>query len=114
VPRHSRKALIRETLARLSFAAFFGASVWGATVVILREVPFYIGTYVQRPLSDWEAAAVTVPSVIVVCLVLNYVGFIAWLLCAKLFLSKAEVSKVAFYHPPTRFDRWLVDSVFPD
>jgi len=43
---------------------------------------------------------------------LVYLGAIAWLLSARLFFSKAEVSKVIFYGPTTRFGRWLVDALF--
>jgi hypothetical protein len=81
------------------------------SVFAFRDLPVRLGFDMQRRLVGWEMLWVTVIAILVMVFLL-YLGAIAWLLFARLFLSKAEVSKVVFYGPTTRFERWLVDALF--
>jgi hypothetical protein len=81
-------------------------------VLLFRDIPQHFGIYTRRHLGGWEAFGLLI-IVLGAITVLFYIGVIAWMLIAKLFLSKAEVSAVAFYGSATRFDHWLVDILFP-
>jgi hypothetical protein len=108
---HRRKHLGREALVWLSFAAFLMASMGFGSIFIFRDLPTHLGIDMQRRLVGWEILWVA-GIVLVVEALLVYLGAIAWLLFARLFFSKAEVSKLVFYGPATRLDRWLLDVMF--
>ncbi|MBT9166584.1 MAG: hypothetical protein DDT25_01275 [Chloroflexi bacterium] len=107
-----RRQAGRETWAWLSFAVFLVASMGLGAVFCFREVPAYLGYDMQRTLSGWEVIGTTLVALLVMS-ALVYVAAVCWLLFAKLFFSRAEVSKVVFYGPTTPVERWLVDKLFP-
>ena len=107
-----RRQARREAFAWLSFAAAVVASIGFGSVFAFRNLPSHFGVDMQRRLAGWELFGVIgVALVIVVFLV--YLGAITWLLFARFFFSKLEVSQVVFHGPTTRFERWLVDVLFP-
>ena len=106
-----RRKARREALAGLSLFAFLAISMGSGAIYGFRYLPAHLGIDVDHSPSGWEAFWI-VAIVIVVMVFLLYVGVVAWLLFARLFFSKAEVSRVAFHGAHTRFDRWLVDTAF--
>jgi sterol desaturase/sphingolipid hydroxylase (fatty acid hydroxylase superfamily) len=101
-----------ELLAWLSFAVFLLAFLAFGSVFIYRTVPPLLGYDMSGPVSPVSAIAILAFGVLSVA-VLVYLAAILWLLFAKLFFSRHDVSKVVFAGPTTRFDRWLVDTLFP-
>lgn len=106
-----RKKARREAYAWVSFALFLTASLMLGSIFVFRDLPAQLGIDMERRLIGWEPFVV-LGSVLLVGIILVYIGAIAWLLFARMFFTKSEVSKVAFYRSNTRFDRWLVDSLF--
>jgi hypothetical protein len=110
---NDRRQAYRDALAWLSLLAFFVATVAFGGILLLRDLPTYLGFDIQRPLVGWEVLwAIVVIFLIIIALV--YLGVVLWLLFARLFLSRVEVSKVVYYGPTTRFERWLFNVLFPE
>lgn len=82
-------------------------------IYAFRDLPAYFGFDMDRILAGWEVLLVVLVA-LVVMVALVYLAGIAWLLFAKIFFTKAEVSRVVFYGPTTVLERWLVDRFFPD
>jgi len=112
ISTNERRKAGREAWAWLSFAVFLVASMSFGAIFFFRDVPAYVGFDMLQPMSGW-GAVVGILVAILVMSALVYVGAICWLLFAKLFFSREEVSKVVFYGPTTRVERWLVDRLFP-
>jgi hypothetical protein len=83
------------------------------SVFLFRDRPAYLGYDTLRVLWGWEALAAA--SVAVLSMgALVYVACVCWLVFATLYFTRAQVSKIVFHGPTTRFDRWLVNKLFPE
>lgn len=111
--RTDRRAAGRETLAWFSAAAFLMVFLSYGSIGAYRGFVELTGFDMQRPVQLWELPLLLAGCLIVLG-VLVYLSLVAWLLFAKLFFTRAEVSKVVFYGPTTRLERWLVDVLFPN
>ena len=68
----------------------------------------------DRPIAGIGEALLIFLAAVSVMVVLLYIGIIAWMLFARAFFTKAEVEAIAYYGPHTRFDRWLVNTIYKD
>jgi len=111
ISTNERKNAGRQALAWLSFAIFLVVIMGYGVVFFFRDVPAYFGYDMQRPLSGWEVVGTTVAAILVMC-ALVYVTAVCWLIFAKMFFTRTEVSNVVLYGMTTRVERWLVDKLF--
>lgn len=110
-PAESRRHAVREASAWLSFAIFLGTSMSIGAIFAFRVLPAQLGIDMDHHPMGVETLWI-IGIVVLVMIFLVYVGAIAWMLFARVFFSKAEVSKVVFHGLSTRFDHWLVDTLF--
>ena len=106
-----RRKARRDVLAGLSLMASLAVSMGIGSIFACRDLPARLGIDMDRSVGGWEVVWLLAIAIVVVVFLI-YVGVVVWLLFARLFFSKAEVSRVAFSGPHTRFDRWLVDTAF--
>jgi len=113
IPTNELSQAKRESLAWISFAIILVATMGFGAVFFLRDVPNYFGYNMQRELTGWGVVGVGLIGISVMS-VLVYVAGILWLLLAKFFFSRDEVSKINYYGPTSPIERWLFNKFFPE
>ena len=104
----------RMAVAWCTFAIFLAASLCFGTLLEER-ILLRLGVDLdqQVDVSGFElvfALAFVVASIII----LGYLAVISWVLFARIACTREQVLAVLCYGPCTRFERWLVDLVFPE
>jgi hypothetical protein len=107
-----RMQAVREAFAWLTFTVFIVTSMGYGSVFAFRIVPLHLGIDLERQLVGWDILWLVIIAVLVIAF-LMCLAATAWLLFAKFIFTRNEVSKVVFYGPTIRFERWLFDALFP-
>jgi len=112
--REDRKQAARECLAWLTFLGFATTFLGFGSVLIFRKLFRFVGFDLHGKLaSHWQLLAFLV-AIMAIIIALFYLSAICWMFFARLFFTRTEVSRIVFYGPATRFDRWLLEKVFPE
>lgn len=110
---NERRDACRQAVAGLSLVVFLAAVMGIGGIFLFRDLPVYLGFDIERVLSGWELLGFGSLALIAI-VILVYAAVTCWLVFARLFLTRAEVLKIACFGPTTGFDRWLINQFFPE